>query len=149
MVGAVEQPLIAVQPRRGAYFVKSFLQRYPEVAAALRGAGAYVVVFAPEPDLEELEDSQARPSAESVARRTRLALQEAEHTVALRPGVPVFVAEGVGCYFHVALQGRARRSSGSGHRGGGSSGLSSVAKAGPSSSRPTGERAAGRPREMW
>lgn len=105
MAEAVEQSLIAVQPHRGAYFVKSFLQRYPEVAAALRGAGAYVVVFAPEPDLEEMEGSQARPSAESVARRTRLALQEAEQTLAPRPGVPVFVAEGVGCYFHLALQG--------------------------------------------
>src|SRR4051794_11583743 len=104
MAEDIEAPLIAVRPRRGAFFVESFLGRYPEVAAALRAAGAYVVVFAPARDLEGMDDSRD-PSAESVARRARLALEEAERALAPRPGVPVFVAEGAGCYFHRALLG--------------------------------------------
>jgi hypothetical protein len=84
--------------RRGyAYYVQQFLRRYPEVAAALRARDAYVVVFAPERHFEEL------PSPERVARHTRLALEEAERALPPRPGVPLFVAEGAGCYFYRAL----------------------------------------------
>lgn len=105
MAEVVADSLIAVKPPGGAYFVERFLERYPDVAAALRAAGAYLVVFAPARDLENDELGHSVPSAESVARRTRLALDEAERALPPRPGVPVFVAEGSGCYFHRALHG--------------------------------------------
>lgn len=104
MTETAEPSLTVLRLRGNDFFVGLFLRKYPEVAAAIRAAGAYVVVFAPDYDLEAIEHSRI-PTAESVTRRTRLALEEAERAVSARPGVPLFVACDSGCYFYRALLG--------------------------------------------
>jgi hypothetical protein len=99
MTEAGTEPII-VAGQGHVSFVQQFLRRYPEVAAALRARGAYVVVFSPDRYVDELDDE---PTPEGVARRTRLALEEAERAVPPGPGVPVFVAANWGCYFSLAL----------------------------------------------
>lgn len=106
MAEAPESEVSILRLGGNTFFVERFLRMYPEVARVLRAAGAYIVVFAPAPWMEELEGSPM-PSPEIVARRTRLALEDAVRAVAARSGVPVFVAAGAGCYFYLAVLGEA------------------------------------------
>lgn len=93
--------LIHANHRPYDHFVGRFLERYPDVAAAIDAAGGFVVVFSPARSFEEDEEL----SPEVITERVRLGLAEAEREVAGREGVPVFVCETVGIPLFLVLEG--------------------------------------------
>jgi hypothetical protein len=82
------------------WWVKEFLRRYPDVAAAIQSAGAYVVVFAPALQPEDFDES---PAPGVFLERVRRALDEAEHTLPPRQEWPLYVCDPRGLGFPAAI----------------------------------------------
>jgi hypothetical protein len=70
------------------FMIESFLRRYPDIAAAIEAAGAFVVVSSPPLEAEDFDES---PSLPRFLERVAHALEEAERALPARPGWPLHV----------------------------------------------------------
>lgn len=82
------------------WWVKEFLRLYPDVAAAIHSAGAYVVVFSP---AMQPEDFDEYPAPGVFLERVRRALDEAEHTLPPSDEWPLYVCDPRGLGFPAAI----------------------------------------------